>query len=413
MSSNSYKRGWIDFGFDFITNSPTAGQVIKTGQFTSYGWDAENQQGTTAFKLAPDEVMEIEGLSILGPYGVRNAKPAGYRPKLKYVRLILNGQENELMSFNEHMTASRNSVGNRSGQGSDLWDGDQGINLGRGLLNGGDPWEATPKLNPGQSLEVEIGLPLASEGGDGTISQPCVVRVYYTKVKGESKLLYLLGKGREMGFGKPSLVKGNGSVDQNFILGDLETAEDMPPRLIEKEVPDGKNFKLTDWSSLYGGRNVGLPSINNYITYADNNVNTTMNTWFEFTQEGAHISEQFQELKWLNDQYNALRISHIGVLDHNDIRRLRLWRQGRSPEEVFRVDPGRNNFPMPTPREVNGVHHAGMSALPRPFWVWNELSSIQIMDNGTAIVDWEETAGTDIARGAEVAIMGKKYELER
>jgi hypothetical protein len=416
--SDSYKRFQVDVLFDFVNSAAVAGRVINIGQTANYVWESENQVSSTAYKTAPDEVLEIEGLEVFGPMGTRlnNAGTANYvaayRQKLEYVRLAINGIEHDLINFNERMAGGQRSGGQVTDYSHDMYDGQQCMNIGKGILAGGDPWEAALKVNPGQNVDVHVGFPIAAEGGDANITQPMLVRLHCIKVKGEQKLIYLLGKGREL-MGARSLLNANGSIDQSFMIGDLETAVDMPPQLVEKSVPNDRAFKITDFSQLHGGNDCSRPKVRNYITFADNSAATNPNVWYEFTQEGVRVDQSFQEMKWLYDQYNALKIDYIGVVDHHNLRYLRLYRQGRAPEQVYRVDPGRNGFPMPRAREMNGFAIPGPAKLSRPFWLWNELGSLQIRDNGTSINSWLETPGVDQRYSAEVAFWGTKYELAR
>ena len=134
----AYRRGFIDFFFDFTLSPSTAGSQVRTGGTANYGWQAENQTSTTDYVLANDEVLDIEGVEVIGP------NTLGVRDKIKSVRLIIDGKENENITFNE-LNAPALVLG-ESNSNPLMRDGSTCTNLGRsilapgGLAAGSMPW---------------------------------------------------------------------------------------------------------------------------------------------------------------------------------------------------------------------------------------------------------------------------------
>ena len=155
----AYKRDFIDFAFRFSNTAAGAGTVVRTGQVTDYFWEAENQTGATAYTLANDEVMDVEGLEIIQNPLIGNRNYGAYRVPIKYVRLIIDGNENDRVNFNELMAPAKVS-GFPSYGTPDFYDGMHCVNLGRSMLAGsnpqdtGMPWGACPKVGQGESLDV-------------------------------------------------------------------------------------------------------------------------------------------------------------------------------------------------------------------------------------------------------------------
>lgn len=404
----AWRRGFIDFYFNFFLTNGAVGGLYRTGQNANFGWQAENITSQTDYVVGNDEVLEIEGLEIFGPMDDQGAGYlTGTRVPLKSVKLVIGGQVKNNVIFNELNAPAISPMFNDCGYPFN--DGNSGscINFGRGLLapggiNQGTPtWTCTPKVGSGQKLAVEVNIPPAAEMGI-THNAPVNnmrVRVHYCKVKGEAKLLEVLERN---GF----LAKG-GQVNQSFEVGDAEMSEVLPLQAINKMVPDSGAFKMDDWTSLLGGNEVDKPYVENLIAYSKNNAATTINEWYEFTQEGLHVVNSDQVLKWNPGKYEAYKLEYAAVKSYMNLRYLRFFQGGRSLDTVLRVDPDINRFMFPlTPWSVDDARE-GPGKLGRGIWGQNEQLSVMIKDNGTSIPAWATTVDA-----AMVGVWGKYFRLK-
>jgi len=393
----AYRRGFIDFFFDFTLSPSTAGSQVRTGGTANYGWQAENQTSTTDYVLANDEVLDIEGVEVIGP------NTLGVRDKIKSVRLIIDGKENENITFNE-LNAPALVLG-ESNSNPLMRDGSTCTNLGRsilapgGLAAGSMPWSCCPKVGNGEKLAIEVNFPPVAEGGIANITQNMRVRVHYVKIKGESKLLEVLQRN---GF-----LNNNNQVVQQFDIGDVESSDVMPIQAFTKLTPISGAFKLEDWNTLLGGNDVDKPYVENFIQYTQNAFTTTPNQWYEFTQEGNRVVNNEQHFKWNPGKFEALKIEYAGILSHPNMNAIRFWQAGRPFETVYRADLGINTIIMPRDRLTAANHRYGPFQMPRPIWGWNETIAVQVRDNGVAIPAW--AAGID---GVMVGIWGKHYKIK-
>lgn len=392
----------VDFNFAFSTTNLSAGESVVTGQAAAYTWRADGQNGSTAWSLDNESVAEIAGIELFGP------NDNGKREKIKYVRPVIDGREISTLSFNELMAPGMTdfqpdplgAVGMRF-PGSNAC-----INCGIPVLMGGDPMDACPKIGPNDKLSIKVAAPRTAEGGVATIDTDMKVRVWIAQAKGQSKVNELLTR-----YGRMS----GGSINSDIEIGDLEISETMPIRsratgnAYSKNVPKtGGEFKLTNWTQLPGGDECDKPKVENFITYAQNAVGTTPNEWYQFTQDGTRVNEDWQELRWNLGSNEAIKITHIGVLAHTDMKYLRITRSNRAIDNVYEIQPGNNLFPLPAGRFTSGLQYYGPAKLAKSIVGWNEQMSIEIKDNGTAVPAW---ASANPA-GAMVCVYGKRYELE-
>jgi hypothetical protein len=393
----AYRRGFIDFYFNFSASASTAGAQVRTGQNANYGWQVENQNSTTDYILANDEVMDIEGVEIIGP------NHEGIRDKIKSVRLIIDGKENEMITFNEQNAPAM--IPGESNVAYPFRDGNTCINLGRsilapgGLAGGTNPWSCCPKVGNGEKLAIEVNFPPTTEGGSATITDNMRVRVHYVKIKGENKLLEVLQRN---GF-----LNNSNQVIQQFDIGDVEVSENLPLQSFTKLTPESGAFKLEDWTTLLGGNDVDKPYIENYIQYTQNAAATTVNNWYEFTQDGNRVVNQEQHFKWSPGKFEAYKIEHAGVMSCMNMHEIRFYQAGRAYETVYRVEPDINAFMMPRSIYLADNHRFGPFQLPRPIWGWNETLAIQAKDNGTSIGAWSATN-----QGMLIGIWGKHFKVK-
>jgi hypothetical protein len=392
---NAYIWRPVDFIFQFANTNLAAGASAVTGSSADYYWRADNTQSSSAFGLDNESVAEISGIEIFGP------NDGNRRQKFRYVTLIIDGKEQESIKFNELMAPGyvNGQIGPYGGGGRY---GHASTNLGHPILAGGKPEDATPKIGPGDSLSLRVQGALATEGGE-ILNQPMRVRVWMLQCKGEEKLRSVLDYYHgQKGTG---LYQG-GSLDCGFVLGDLEDFESMPIKAFDKKIGSSGGFRLGDWTRVHGGNDCDKPKITNFITYAQNALSTTANSWYQFTQDGTKVTEDWQVLRYNYDKRDALRITHVGVKSHKDLRYIRLGRSGRSIDYIHECQMASNPLEMPGNQFINVPCNMGPTKLPRSFVVWNEIGSIEAEDNGTAIPAWSAAN-----QGIMVALFGKKYEL--
>jgi len=383
----------LDLVFDFATTGLAIGSTAKTGGDSAYLWEAFGQRSAQAFKLDNDVVMEVEGMEFLGPY------VNTYRSKIKYAKLIIDGNDAAQKVFGSELMFP-GKFANTPNPMADVYDGSVCMNFGKGLIAGGDPTNATPKIGPGETIEAELAIPTAADGGVA-LSSEMRVRLHVIMVKGASKLNELLKTAGRMDQG--------GKIDQSFVLGDLENTEEMPLKTVQKSIPESRAFTLQDWTALYGGNDVAKPYVENYIRYGQNHQDTTPGEWFQFTQEGLNVNDANQVLKWTTDQYQALKIEKIGVLTNDNAKYLRLFKSGQAYNPTYRIDPGMNSLPMPAGLYTTELVYNGPAKLGRSMWIWNTTGAIELKDSGTAIPAWS----TFPTRGVQVGIWGKMFYLER
>ena len=391
----------VDFNFAFSSANLSAGESVVTGQSSYYTWRADGQVGSTAWSLDNESVAEIAGIEIFGPYN------GNYREKIKYVRPVIDGREMATISFNELMAPGMSDfVPDPLGAAGMRWPNSNAcMNLGVPVLMGGDPMDACPKIGPNDKLTIKVAAPRTTEGGIATIDTDMKVRVWIAQAKGQSKVSELLTR-----YGRLS----GGRINSDIELGDLEISETMNIRSratgnpISKSVPRDQEFKLTNWTQLPGGDECDKPKVENFVVYGQNSQATVANEWYQFTQDGSRVNDDWQELRWTNlGEKNAIKITHMGVLANVDLKYLRITRSNRAIDNVYEIQPANNLFPLPAARYTDALQFYGPGKLAKSIVGWNEVMSIEVKDNGTSVPAWSATNP-----GAMVAIWGKKYELE-
>lgn len=392
----------VDFVFDFSDDVPgVAGGTYITGQNTAFYWEAMNTTGTGPFVLDNESVAEITGIEIYGPI---TGTPATTRNRILYVTPVIDGKEIGTIRMNELM-APMPAQGMFDSIGfAGMRKGHAAINLGYPLLMGGDPTEATPKMGPGESLTFKLVLPATAEFGpaaDAPVAVPVVVRAWIAMVKGENKLRTIL----EYYHGPNGTGRFNGaSMNQSFQLGDLESGE---MEIFDNNVGGPGGFGLGNWTELFGGSDANRPKAEPYVTYARNRQDTTPNTWYQFTSNASRVYNDWEQLAWNLTKRNAVEIRKIGVMTHDNLKHIRLYRSNRGIEYIMNVAADRNPLPMPASATTTDIM-TGPGELPRKFLVWGENGSIEIRDDGTAI---KAVGAAPDNPGIMVAVWGKEYEM--
>lgn len=385
--ANAYMWFPVDFVFNFASASVSAGDTVTTGQSSAYYWRANGETSTSPFTLDSESVAEITGIEVFGPFdGSNNRHP------IRYIKPVIDNKEPTTIYINHLM-----APGYIPGTNEDVLAlagmryGHAAINIGRPLLFGGDPTEATPKIGPNEGLVMRVSFPSTTEGGSATINTNMVVRVWLAMVKGEEKLQHVL----EYQQGPGGTGRYNGQqLDCSFELGDLETGT----REVYQNVVGGAGgFRMGDWTMLFGGSDAKKPKIDQFITYGLNRAATTTNQWYQFTLDGSRAYYDWQELMWRHTKRDAVRITHVGVRDASGhLQDVRLYRSDRSVEAIYNM--AYSTMPMP----ADELLWYGPGRLPRAYLVWSSNGSIEIRDDGTSIS----------ANNVYVGVYGKRYELE-
>jgi len=393
LASDSFMWRPIDFTFDFATTGLAVGGSATTGQAAAYGWRGDNNASQSAFMLDNETVGEITGIEYFGPYvGSRRAR-------ILYARPAINGVEIPTVNMNERMCPGATNGSSTQDALSGFRYGQANINLGMPLLGGGLPSEATPKIAPGESLTVKVTAPSAVEGGEA-IATPMIVRVWLLTCRGEDKLNYLLDYYHGS---KGSGLFSGSKLNCGFDVGDLELGE---VQSYENMVGEGSQFPLGSWSEIHGGTDVGKPKVSNYISYAINRAASTTNQWYQFTLDGSKVYYDWQIMQWKFTKKDALKVTHVGVSPHKNLRSVRMYRSNRPQEYIQDVKISGNSLQLPAGQYLDNCDRTGPGKLSKSWLVWNEIGSIEIGDNGTAI---PATAASDY--GTMLAVYGKRYEM--
>jgi hypothetical protein len=367
-----------------LATSPylTAGSSIASGDTNT----------DDAYTLDNDSVMELAGIELIGPVTVGSA-----RQKIESIKVKVDGEEISDLVFNELMAPAYNRATETRypffggvGKYANMPEGFC-FNLGVPLLMGGSPLDACPKIGPKESLAFEVKAPPDAEGG-ATINENLIIRASLVEAKTVEVIDRTLTE-----YGTLS----GGAIDQSFSIRDLSGNRTMS---VTKTVP----LALNKWTSLYGGEAAAKPYVKNYITYAQNNQATTANTAYRFTRDGRNVLRDFMDLGWNLDKDEAVRVTHIGVVEHTNIESMRIWVSGRETpgNDYHVVNPTENMFPMPLDSNAANATYVGPAELPRAELLWNQKAYMELKDDGTSVPAW----ATGPVTGAMVMLMGKKFE---
>jgi len=366
----------LDFEFDFTGTNLAAGGVVRSGGAGSL---------TDPYVLDSDSILEVCGVQLIGPVTL-----GGARQKLEHVKLVISNDSYPHVVFNELMAPPINEFSPNIGpffeNGSKLC-----YNIGKPILAGGSPADATPKVGPRKSLGVEVKAPVAADGGVA-ITEDLTVRVTIAEVKGEETARRILDH--------YEVITAGGGVRQSFELVDLE--RDLRESY-DKEV----EFSVKNWTKLHGGMDANKPRIWPKVSYAQNRLATTVNAEYGMYDIGNRVSQDFMDMYWNYDETEAMRITHMGVLTHANLEGVRVYKYGRSTNPWFDTSAAENELPMGLLPAAGTLVYQGPKKLMRPRLIWDEKAQVEIIDNGTAVPLW--AAG--VTSGAMVAIWGKYYEM--
>ena len=367
----------IDFEFQFSGAHPlAAGGVVRSGGAGSL---------TDPYVLDSDSILEVCGVQLIGPV----PPLGGPRQKIEHVKLVIANDSYPHVVFNELMAPPINEFSPNIGpffeNGSKLC-----YNIGKPILAGGSPADATPKVGPRKSLGVEVKAPVAADGG-AIINEDLTVRVTVAEVKGEETAKRILDH--------YEAITAGGGVRQSFELIDLE--RDLSTAY-DKEV----EFSVKNWTKLHGGMDANTPRIWPKVSYSQNLLATTINAEYGMYDIGNRVSQDFMDFHWNYDETEALRITHMGVLTQANLEGMRVYKYGRSTNPFFDVSVQENELPMGLDTNSLVQVFQGPKALMRPRLIWDEKAQVEILDNGAAVPVWGVGAPS-----AMVALWGKYYEM--
>lgn len=363
----------IDLEFGFATTELAAGSSIRTGGGTHID---------DAYLLDRDSVLEVCGAQLIGP-----ATKDGARQKIEHVKLILNGDDYKHVVVNEVMAPPFTAFA----PNTPFNDGGLCYNIGKPMLGGGNPLEATAKVGPGQTLGVEVKAPVATDGG-AAITEDMVVRLTVAEVKGEDTL------GRVLSY--YDAMSPGGDIEQGFTLMDLEQDRSLT---VDKSVP----ATLKDWTKLHGGLDAEKSRIMPFVKYAQNSTATTVNEAFGMYDVGTRVNKDFMDFFWNYDETEATMLTHMGVLRCDNLESVRVYKHGRSTNPYMNARVDENENPMPMLERTDAVVYNGPAKLMKPVLVWDEKAQVEILDDGTSIPAWSSGVSS-----AMVALWGKSYEME-
>ena len=365
----------IDFEFDFTGTPLGVGSVVRSGGAGSL---------TDPYMLDSDSILEVCGVQLIGPVTL-----GGVRQKLEHVKLVIAGDSYPHVVFNELMAPPINEFSPNIGpffeNGSKLC-----FNIGKPILAGGSPADATPKVGPRKTLGVEVKVPAVGDAGV-QVNQDLTVRVTVAEVKGEETAKRILRH-------YEAIVAGD-AVRQSFELIDLE--RDLSATY-DKDV----EFSVKNWTKLHGGMDANKPRIWPYVSYAQNAANTTVNAEYGMYDIGNRVNQDFMDMYWNFDETEAMMLTHMGVLPQANLEGMRVYKYGRSTNPWFDVSVQENELPMGLDPNSFVQVFQGPKRLMRPRLIWDEKAQVEIIDDGTFVPAW--AVGTP---GAMVAAWGKYYEL--
>lgn len=343
------------------------------------------------YELDNDSVAELFGVELIGP-----VTSLGARQKIESIQILVNGSEVDNIVFNELMAPpyhaaeqNRNPFFGGQSRFKDL-PPNLCFNLGVPLLMGGAPIDSTIKIGPQETLGFRVKAPRDAENGT-TINENMIIRANVI----EAKTIEVVNR-TLTSYG---LVSG-GNVDQNVKVMDLSTNDLIE---INKTVP----LDLDHWTALYGGQAAAKPYVTNYITYAQNAVETTTNSQYRFTMAGNRVLHPDMEYYWNLDRKRAVRITHVAALEHANLAWMRMYISAReTPGNDWKcVNPTENMFPMPLNPDAANISYVGPAEFERAELLHNQKGYLEIMDDGTSIPAWASGVS-----GAMVAVWGKMFE---
>jgi hypothetical protein len=405
----AYALHAFDFRFDFATTNLALGSAARVGRAAAYTVSGENQQLATPLVLPSESFGEVAGIEVFP--GTVGGLGAQYE-HAAYVKLLIGGQGYDDQFWNE-LTAPGITPGQPDPlAAAGLRHNGMPTNFGLPMLLGGRPEECCPKIPAGKPIEIEIGCPSAVEGGVA-LAQPWVVRLWMAKVAGVQKLKDILQF--QSAYTQQGYYDGN-VMNCNFDLGDLEVHEKMPVRSkltnnpIKNLVPEQGVFDPQEhWGKLPGGMEQDRPKMHVYSVFAKQMAPTVTNTWYQFTAAQQRVQDKMMDLYWDFTKRDALKITHIGFKQPavGTISQLWLRRSGRELEQMFEVQRTTNPFPMPRTRSPTTLCYVGPAKLVKPLLGWNDIMSVEMKDNATAVLPWAAATPDQAA----VYLRGIRYEL--
>jgi hypothetical protein len=374
---NTIARYAIDFIFRFENDNLGVAELVRTGDTASFYVLVDGNRQPSCLKIPPRTVLEIEGVEIyLTPTA---GDEIHYYKPLEYVRLEVNEEEIENITFNELMAPFFPAGGMSVGKPA-FRDASTCINIGKALLAGGSSATPTIKLRAGDELRVVVKSPRAIRGGV-TIDENLFVRVHVC------------------------------TADET----DLATK--YPDGFIDQSIPGyPKRVPATveEWIQCHGGREVKMPWVERYITYAKNCKDTEPHIPYVMSKRMQTVDESWMSLEWEVKNGDIVQLAHIGVSEdetnfYHSPPNISYIKVPHYPEEllVFPNTPYQqlSKYPFPLSHTLDPIY-GGPGELSIPVTLYNENESITIRDRGTAATGWSTTEV-----GFIVGVWGLRYKL--
>lgn len=372
------QRFTLDFVFRFDNEPIGVANTVRTGDNpSSYYCLVDGNRQPSCWKIPPNHVAEIEGIEI---YETPNT--AGeidvYDP-LEYVRLEINEEEIENITFNELMAPFYPAGGTTTGRPA-FRDASSCINIGKGLLVGGSSNTPTIKLRESDELRVVIKNARAVRGGV-EIDRNLFVRTHVCMATGD-----------DLAARWPS-----GFIDQS-----LPNYKKQVPATVEQ------------WIECHGGRDVKKPHVERYISYGKNNQDSVPHTPSVLSKRMQTTDEQWMSMEWEVKDDEIVQLKHVGVAEdetngYHVAPNIAFIGVPHYPEEllVFPTTPYQHmsKYVFPLNRTLDPIS-GGPGELSIPVTLHNENAAITIRDNGTAAAGW---SATEI--GYIIGVWGYKYKL--
>lgn len=389
-----YGRMILNFKFPFSVTATTPGASVQCGDDPAYVYEHGLERYSKPYEAAPDMVMELEGIEIIGPVSA-----LGIRVPIKRVAPVVSGNDiGENIAINEKMAPAL-----RDGAPEINYpfrDRQTCINFGKGLLVGGPADTTSVKIGPGETLNFKVEFPTLAHGGDAAIVNDMEIKAHLAFAKGQDQMLNAL---KASPVAEVSAAANANQIRQYAVLGDLEIVDVIGAQVMDRSVP----ATLDSWSSLNMGQNADDPQIKRLMIYSKNNQPTTPNQEMELVRDGQYVQVPFQNMRWTSTEKKFFRFTHCGVVPHANMFQLKFDRGNSRYPMIFNCEPVDNPFTMPQQRLVADVRAGGPTELARPYTLMKEIGSVKITDNGVLIPAW--AAGV---RGFEIALWGYEYTLQ-
>jgi len=332
---------------------------LHTGAQAVNTW-ARPTPRTVGGELERDERAEVVFAAIWSP-----VTGAGVEEELKKIIPVLDGEK-----YGEYVSLS--------GIRSSVMAPPKGRIWGAKLYSFGTPMSSNPLLSTtlkySESITVETLV-----GAITAITQDYRIRLwgYIYKVGELPRVFGVMGGGIP---GRPDLFA---------LLIDRARGREIP---IRKATMGGIPVDGDTWRTLPGGKDQGIPKINPLIRYAYNLLATDGKSGdYQFRYETGNVAETEENLYFDFDKLDAVLVEGIGIrpdaLGHLDNTALKIagdyHPKGLIPTTLTN-NPLHFGWAEPFFPDTIPLYYA-IPKLERPYLIWNEIGSLIVQDDGTAV----------------------------